>query len=99
MRKLLESIKFYNKYVKGKHFSEEKLQNVLSDILFRYINFWEYKSNKGKISMINCIKGYNKEKKLKIKYNELIKEIILPSINETNKLLLKKSIYYDFIYN
>lgn len=92
------SIEFYNKYVKGKSFGDDQLQNILSDILFRYIHLWEIIKNNGEIKMIDCIKKYDKSENCEERFDKIIDKLVLPSINETNKLLLMKSIYYEERY-
>lgn len=94
--KLVNTIKFYNEYVKDKQFSDDKLQDVLSDCLMRYTNTWE-RYDQSPIKLINCIKKFYKNK-LNGRYLKLKSLIILPTINETNNLLLMKSIYFEKIY-
>lgn len=91
--KLIEILEFYNNYIKDKHFTIEKLNSLLSDCLFRYID--KYESTYEKEKLIDCIKKFNKYK-LDSKFNEFIKHIDLIELSETNRLLLIKSIYYEY---
>lgn len=93
--KLDNTIDFYNDYVKNKNYSNDKLQNILSDCLTRYVNILCHKINIKPEPLINCIKEFNKSNKCKKRFDEIKNKIILPKINETNRLLLIKSIYYE----
>jgi len=95
---LIKSIKFYNNYVKGKQFSNEKLENILSDCLFRYIHLWEFRKSKPEEKLINCIKKYHTNKKYKERLDEIKDLLILSDFNETNRLLFIKSVYYEDKY-
>ena len=95
---LEKSIKFYNDFVKGKCFSDEKLQNTLSDCLFRYIHLWEVLKDKKIIKVIDAIKKFNKSRNCKNRHKEIMKLLILPTVNETNRLLLIKSVYFEDEY-
>ncbi len=97
IKKLDDGIEFYNKYIKGKQFNDEKLQNILSDCLFRYIHFWEYFKKKKREKLIDCIKEFNtlSPEKSDKRLNELKDKLLIPTINETNRLLLIKCIYYE----
>ena len=95
---LINTIKFYNKYIKEKHFSNNKLENVLADCLFRYIHLWEVIKEKEEQKMIDCIKQFNNSDECKSRFDEIKDIIILPEFNETNKLLLIKCVYYENLY-
>ena len=95
---LVKIIKFYNKYVKKKQFGNSQLENVLSDCLFRYIHLWEIRNEHGIEKLIDCIKEFHKMDKCKNRFKEMEKLIILPKFNETNRLLLIKSVYYEIKY-
>jgi len=95
---LVKAINFYNKFVKGKNFSDEKLQNILADCLFRYIHLWEVINNKGKTEVIDAIKGFHKSLGCKNRYEEVFELLVLLKINETNRLLLIKSVFLEEEY-
>ena len=88
MDKVLE---FYNDYIKEKPFSNEKLNCILADCLFRYIHQWESKKGHHEEKIINCIKKYNHKR-----FDQLL-AIIKTNISETNRLLLIKCTYYESI--
>jgi hypothetical protein len=90
-------ILFYNKYIQQKGLLDNKLQDILSDVFFRYIHHWEIINDRGKIKLIVCIKefyknGYND------RYDKIFNIIGINNINETNKLLLQKCICYEYKY-
>lgn len=90
---LIEVLQFYNKYIENKQFTNEKLNSILSDCLFRYID--KYESIHKKEKLIDCIKYFTKYK-LDNKFNDIRKDIKLIELSETNRLLLIKSIYYEY---
>ena len=92
--KLIKTIIFYNKYVNGKQFSDNKLQDVLSDCLTRHTNEWD-KYEKKPIKLIDCIKYFYKSNSCQKRFEKIKDMLILPTINETNKLLLMKSIFFE----
>lgn len=81
----------FNSYVKNKGYSNSKIQNILSDYFFRYLNNYD----KEKKKLIDCIKCYHKSNECKEKYNKLMNDNNLGYINETNKLLLMKCVYVE----
>jgi hypothetical protein len=95
---LFKMIEFYNNYVKGKQFTDNKLQNILTDCLNRYMHLWEFINKKGNIKLLECIKQYNKINNCPNIQKTVHDTLILPTVNETNKLLLIKCIYYCVIY-
>ncbi len=91
-----ETINFFNNYIMGKNLSDQELQNVFSDCLFRYINRYE---TKNQMELIDCIKNFHKSNHCVKRFDQIKENIILPNINENNKLLLIKSVYYEQLKN
>lgn len=93
--KLVKMLEFYNDYIKDKQFGNDKLNCVLSDCLFRYIDACENGNKKEKL--IECIKQFNRLK-LDDRFSEVKQIIKIGELSETNRLLLIKSVYYEDKY-
>jgi hypothetical protein len=92
---LVKMLEFYNNYIKDKQFSADKLNGVLADCLFRYIDAMENDNPKEKL--IDCIKQFNRSG-LDDRFNEIKQIININDLSETNRLLLIKSVYYENKY-
>ncbi len=89
-------LEFYNDYTKDKQFGTDKLNCVLSDCLFRYIDAVESEHQKEKL--IECIKQFHRYG-LDDRFSEVKQIIKVADLSETNRLLLQQSVYYEHKYD
>lgn len=92
---LVKMLEFYCDYTNGKQFGNDKLNCILADCLFRYIDAIERENQKEKL--IECIKQFNRSG-LDDRFSEAKQIIKIGELSETNRLLLIKSVYYESKY-
>jgi len=89
-------------YCKKKRFSNATISRYLYDCLIRYILYIEQNTknnNIHKIELVDILKMYYNSDACIMRYNNIINNLdTSPYMTENCKLLLKKCIYFEFIF-
>ena len=99
INKLYLKLEHFVNFIKKRNVNRNKEQAILSDYFYRFLNIHNKNSKtfEDKLKLIDCIKGFYKDKKYQDEFNNIIKKFNFKNLTETNRLLLIQSVYVSMI--